>query len=499
MRSLLKLLAPILGLTIAPWALIGSVFGIDQVIAHPLSMIAAAAATAISAIMLIYVAHVNVASSAKALRSAIEAIVEEDYDDPADPTIANQHLQSVSVAVNELRHALKNRAEALLARLKAMQAAIEQRDAASAMEARRQAQARDIFSDAFISALDAKSGILATRLKQPFSDDYEILRLRYNAHLDHFGAEFSDVLDGFEAQSSHVREALSAAHVLSRGAIQEAAVLESVAEGVEHIATATAGVSKHVQDLSHAVTKMRAEVDKSSALVGRAREAIDTIEKSSKDMEKTLGLIEEIAFQTRLLALNAGVEAARAGEAGKGFSVVATEVRSLAQRATEAAKEARKLVSTSNLTVQDCFNFSDQNGMALDRIGGHAAQAAEAATDIADSAKAQALVLEKTRGAVTQIRQSTLENADAIHRAKAAALGMDENLEDISQRISSLVYGDKENDVANVDADRGASSLKAPLTRIHEVRISTPKLTPKRVTAASNTNRLLEDQGWEEF
>jgi methyl-accepting chemotaxis protein len=499
MKSLLKLLAPMLGLTIAPWALIGPVLGKDQIIAHPLSLTIVFVATAASAAMLFYAAHVSVASSSKALNRAIAAIAEENYDDLAAPTVANQNLQSVSIAVEELRRALKNRAEALLARLKAMQAAIEQRDAASAMEAQRRVQARDFFSETFISALDARSGILATRLEQSFSDDYERIKLRYNAHLDHFGAGFSDVLDRLQVQSSHAQETLSAAHVLSRGAIEEAAGLQGVAEGVELITAATARVSKHAQDLSHAAAKMQADMDESSALVCRALEAIRALENSSKDVEKTLGVIEEIAFQTRLLALNAGVEAARAGEAGKGFAVVASEVRSLSQRATDAAKNAKKLVSTSSQAIQDCANFAGRNGMVLDRIVGHVAQAAQAAADIAGSAQAQALGLERTKGAVTQIGRSTRENAAAIHQAKAAAVGMEENFEDISRKIFGLVYGDRENDAADVEENRGASSMKPPpLTRTRERRISARVMTPMRV-AVPKTNRILEDQGWDEF
>ena len=92
------------------------------------------------------------------------------------------------------------------------------------------------------------------------------------------------------------------------------------------------------------------------------------IQKSSDEIGKIIGVIDEIAFQTNLLALNAGVEAARAGEAGRGFAVVAQEVRGLAQRSAEAAKEIKNLISTSSKQVGEGVELVTASGKSLDAI-----------------------------------------------------------------------------------------------------------------------------------
>ncbi|PSJ49289.1 methyl-accepting chemotaxis protein, partial [Pseudaminobacter soli (ex Li et al. 2025)] len=143
----------------------------------------------------------------------------------------------------------------------------------------------------------------------------------------------------------------TAADDLSRRTEQQAASLEETAAALDQI---TATVKKTAEGASHArdvVSEAKGDAEASGAVVRQAIAAMGTIEKSSDQIGRIIGVIDEIAFQTNLLALNAGVEAARAGDAGRGFAVVASEVRALAQRSAEAAREIKNLISASTTQV----------------------------------------------------------------------------------------------------------------------------------------------------
>jgi hypothetical protein len=125
-------------------------------------------------------------------------------------------------------------------------------------------------------------------------------------------------------------------------------------------------------------------------VVGQAVAAMGAIEDSSRQITQIIGVIDEIAFQTNLLALNAGVEAARAGDAGRGFAVVAQEVRALAQRSAEAAKEIKTLISTSSQQVGAGVSLVGQTGEALNRIVGRVAAIDDLVRQISSSSQEQA-------------------------------------------------------------------------------------------------------------
>jgi methyl-accepting chemotaxis protein len=144
------------------------------------------------------------------------------------------------------------------------------------------------------------------------------------------------------------------------------------------------------------------------------------IEQSSGQIGNIIGVIDEIAFQTNLLALNAGVEAARAGDAGKGFAVVAQEVRALAQRSAEAAKEIKTLISTSTQQVGSGVSLVGQTGEALQRIVDQVATIDALVTEIAASATEQSTGLHQVNTAVNQMDQVVQQNAAMVEEATAA-------------------------------------------------------------------------------
>ena len=137
---------------------------------------------------------------------------------------------------------------------------------------------------------------------------------------------------------------------------------------------------------------------------------MDEIEQSSGKIARIIGVIDDIAFQTNLLALNAGVEAARAGDAGRGFAVVANEVRALAQRSSEAAREIDGLISNAARQVKCGASLVGQTGTALDEIVRSVGLIAARMAETAGSAQEQSASLVEINAAVNHIDQATQEN-----------------------------------------------------------------------------------------
>jgi methyl-accepting chemotaxis protein len=170
--------------------------------------------------------------------------------------------------------------------------------------------------------------------------------------------------------------------------------------------------------------------------------AMGEIEKSSNQISQIIGVIDEIAFQTNLLALTAGVEAARAGEAGRGFAVVASEVRALAQRSSEAAKEIKGLISASSDQVETGVHLVGEAGQALQKIVSKVSEINALVGEIAASAQEQATGLAQVNTAVNQMDQVTQQNAAMVEETTAASHSLTQEAQELMRLISRFRTGE---------------------------------------------------------
>jgi methyl-accepting chemotaxis protein len=216
---------------------------------------------------------------------------------------------------------------------------------------------------------------------------------------------------------------------------------------------ATAGAAAAADVIASA----RAEAEASGEVVNNAVGAMEQIKTSADQITQIIGVIDEISFQTNLLALNAGVEAARAGDAGKGFAVVAQEVRALAQRSTEAAKEIRELITNSDQQVRAGVLLVNNAGGALARISERVTEIADQMGTIAASAREQSAGLNQISAAVTDMDRATQQNVAMIEEAAAASQAMQAEAEQLAEMAAKFTVAQNRATALSPAARRRAS------------------------------------------
>jgi methyl-accepting chemotaxis protein len=263
-------------------------------------------------------------------------------------------------------------------------------------------------------------GDLSTRIAAQVASDYIALKNDFNAAAAGLEEVIRTIAGVASGIGSGAQEIASASNDLSRRTEQQAASLEETAAALDEIAATVRQTADGATRATAEVASARTDAERSGQVVGQAVSAMGAIEDSSRQITQIIGVIDEIAFQTNLLALNAGVEAARAGDAGRGFAVVAQEVRALAQRSAEAAKEIKTLISTSSQQVDAGVSLVGQTGEALNRIVGRVAAIDDLVRQISSSSQEQASGLAEVNTAVNHMDQVVQQNAAMVEQATAA-------------------------------------------------------------------------------
>ena len=242
------------------------------------------------------------------------------------------------------------------------------------------------------------------------------------------------------------------ARVMSESAAELASRTESQAASLEETAAAldeiTATVKRSNEGANQARTLVQAAEQsslRSTEVLTKTVAAMSNIQNSSNQIGQIIGVIEEISFQTNLLALNAGVEAARAGEAGRGFAVVAQEVRALAQRAADAAKEIKTLISESSGHVREGSALVNQTSETLHGILADVAKIRERVIEIADSATEQSTALNQVNAALNQMDQVTQRNAAMVEESTANTQRLSDDARELAREIEKFKLTDATN------------------------------------------------------
>jgi methyl-accepting chemotaxis protein len=267
-------------------------------------------------------------------------------------------------------------------------------------------------------------GDLSARIAVQVASDYAALKNDFNAAAAGLEDAIRTISDVASQIGSGTEEIAQASNDLSRRTEQQAASLEETAAALDEIAATVRQTADGAGRATTEVASARTDAERSGQVVDQAVAAMGAIEDSSRQITQIIGVIDEIAFQTNLLALNAGVEAARAGDAGRGFAVVAQEVRALAQRSAEAAREIKTLISTSSKQVDAGVTLVGQTGEALSRIVGRVAAIDDLVRQISSSSQEQASGLAEVNTAVNHMDQVVQQNAAMVEEATAATYSL---------------------------------------------------------------------------
>ena len=262
---------------------------------------------------------------------------------------------------------------------------------------------------------------LSYRIDVPFPEETDQLRRNYNRAMTAVANALQVVAVATDSINGGAFEIGQASEALSQRTEQQAASLEQTAAAMDRITTTMRETDAAAARAKAVVDQARDEANLSGDVVDRAIDAMGSIERASNEISDIISVIDGIAFQTNLLALNAGVEAARAGDAGKGFAVVANEVRALAQRSADAARDVKLRITASGEQVGAGVDLVNQTGSALRRIVERVGEVSTLVHRIAESSGHQAIGLQQVHAAVSEMDGVTQRNAAMVEQATAAA------------------------------------------------------------------------------
>jgi methyl-accepting chemotaxis protein len=213
---------------------------------------------------------------------------------------------------------------------------------------------------------------------------------------------------------------------LSRRTSEQAASLEETAASIEQITSTVSQTADNATRARELSGQARQTADDGGTVARQAIEAMASVTEASRRMAEIIRVIDDIAFQTNLLALNAAVEAARAGEQGRGFAVVAAEVRTLAQRSADSAKEIKNLIEDSLKKVESGSSLVSRSGATLQQIVEAVRKVSDIVAEIAAATHEQSSGIDQINSAITHLDQITQSNAALVEEATAASRSMAE-------------------------------------------------------------------------
>ncbi len=249
----------------------------------------------------------------------------------------------------------------------------------------------------------------------------------------------SDLAGGTEQIASASEQVASASQSLAEGTSQQAAGLEETSSSVEEMASMTRQNADNAQQANGLAQESSHMAGEGIEAICQMNDMMGQIQKSSNETAKIIKVIDDIAFQTNLLALNAAVEAARAGEAGKGFAVVAEEVRNLAIRSAEAAKNTAAMIDESVTNAKEGVAITEKASAALEQILASVGKTTDVVGEIAAASQEQSMGIDQINTAIAEMDKMTQQNAASAEESAGASQELKNQANRMRQIIAQLI------------------------------------------------------------
>jgi methyl-accepting chemotaxis protein len=245
----------------------------------------------------------------------------------------------------------------------------------------------------------------------------------------------AEVSESFVSGSNQIADG---AQALAAGSTQQAASIEELSGSIAELSEKTKRNAEMAEKAAQLAGVIKGNAEKGSRQMEEMISAVKDIDQSSRDISKVIKVIDDIAFQTNILALNAAVEAARAGQHGKGFSVVAEEVRNLAAKSAEAAKDTGAMIANSMEKASLGVRIAEETSASLTEIVSGINESNQFVTEIAHESEAQSLGISQINIGIDQVASVVQQNSATAEESAAAAAEMSSQARSLDELTSKF-------------------------------------------------------------
>jgi len=297
------------------------------------------------------------------------------------------------------------------------------------------------FSDIEQALKALEDGDLTHRIEREYQGVYNDIKQATNNTAEKLANIMGDIRNTAMNVADGSSEISNGNTTLSDRTQEQAAALEETSASLEELTGTVQQNADNARQANQLATKTSEQAEQGREVVTKAIDAVAGISQSSKKISDIIGVIDEIAFQTNLLALNAAVEAARAGEQGRGFAVVAGEVRTLAGRSAEAAKEIKGLINASVDSVEQGSQLVNDSGKALDDIVLSVQKVTDIIAEIAAASQEQSAGVDQINKAVTQLDSAVQQNAALVEETAASSANLNHEAGEVLASVNAFNLG----------------------------------------------------------
>lgn len=374
----------------------------------------------------------SVSRPVKRLQARMAGLSDGDFQADVPYTEGRTEIAGMARSILLFRDALKEKAD------------VEAREAATRAEREAEQEMQHAVVGDLAEGLNRlASGDLQAKIQKEYTGVYEKLRLDYNKTVDTLRELIGSIMGVSQEIEERSRGIHDSAHKVARRSEQSSSTLEQTSAALEDLTTTVTKAADSADEVDGIVKNASRRAENSGHVVSQAVDAMQEIETSSIEIANVTSVIDDIAFQTNLLALNAGVEAARAGESGQGFAVVASEVRALAARASDAASEIKNLIKSSGESVSSGSKHVGGAGTALAEISESVSQIRGHVEAISAGTREQSLSLTEINEAVADLDLATQQNTAMFQETLVASDVLTQKANELAQQVAKFDLGNE--------------------------------------------------------